>query len=269
VTHGVNEGTLHVPPPPEGVAEWPVVGEKLAVVWGQASSNLATFIERYREQLKPVWGFVVAQAAGAGAAALLFMIAIILSGLLMAKAEGFTAGLKTIAVRLAGDQGAEMVTVAGATIRSVVQGVLGVAVIQALLSGIGMLVVGVPGAGLWAGLVLLLAIMQLPPILVLGPAMVYVFASSSTVTAVLFLIFGLVVSGSDAFLKPLFLGRGLAIPMPVILIGAIGGMMLSGIVGLFIGAVVLALAYQMAIAWIEPREDDDPGDELAGAEAPA
>lgn len=259
VAQGVESGTLKVPPPPEGVAEWPVIGEQLAIAWGEASSNFQTFFERYREQLKPVWAFIVAQAAGAGGATLVFFLAILISGLLMAKAEPAVAAVKALATRLAGDQGPEMVAISGATIRSVVQGVLGVAVIQSLLAGIGMLVVGVPGAGLWAGLVLLLAIMQLPPVLVMLPVAIYVFTSASTVTAVLFLIFALIVSGSDTFLKPLFLGRGLSIPMPVILLGAIGGMMLSGIVGLFIGAVILALGYQLTLAWVNDGAEDPDG----------
>ncbi len=268
VTKGIQDGTLAVPPPPDSVAEWPVVGEKLFFFWTQAADNLQKFFSRYRQQLKPVWAFVVKQAASAGAAALLFVISILIAGLLMAKADGAVAATTAVATRLAGEDGESMVNTAGATIRSVVQGVLGVAIIQSLLSGVGMLLVGVPGAGLWAGLILILAIMQLPPILVLGPVIVYVFTSASTVTAVIFLIFALVISASDAFLKPIFLGRGVAVPMPVILIGAIGGMMFSGIVGLFIGAVVLALGYQLATAWIgRDTQEDDGGGETEPAPA--
>jgi len=251
LTRGFEDGTLAVPPPPEGVAEWPVVGEKLSIAWGQASDNLQHFLVKYKGQLQPIGAWVVSQAAGAGAAALLFFLAIIIAGFLMANADGAVSAATAVATRLAGDQGAAMVSTAGATIRSVVQGVLGVAVIQSLAGGIGMLVVGVPGAGLWAGLILILAVIQLPPILVMGPVIFYVFTSASTVTAVLFLIFGVLISVSDAFLKPLLLGRGVEVPMPVILIGAIGGMMMSGVVGLFIGAVVLALGYQLTIAWVQ------------------
>ncbi len=251
MTRGVEDGTLTVPPPPEGIAEWPVVGEQLSIAWAQAADNLQNFVETYRDQLLPIWGWVVAQAAGAGAAALLFFLAIIIAGLLMAKADAAVSATTAVATRLAGEDGAAMVKTAGATIRSVVQGVLGVAVIQSLAAGIGMLVVGVPGAGLWAGLILILAVIQLPPILVMGPVIFYVFTTASTVTAVLFLIFGVLVSVSDAFLKPLLLGRGVDVPMPVILIGALGGMMSAGIVGLFIGAVVLALGYQLTIAWVQ------------------
>ena len=128
--------------------------------------------------------------------------------------------------------------------RSVAQGVLCVAFIQAILAGIGLLVMDVPGAGLWALLVLIVAVIQLPPI------MIYVFSVADTLPAVIFTIWGILVSGSDAFLKPLLLGRGLDIPMLVILIGAFGGMMLYGIIGLFIGAVVLAIGYKLFVAWL-------------------
>lgn len=139
-----------------------------------------------------------------------------------------------------------------------------VAVIQAILAGVGMLVVGVPGAGLWALLVLVLAVVQLPPLLILGPVMVYVFASVETVPAVLFALWGILVSVSDAFLKPLLLGRGVDIPMLVILIGAIGGMMSSGIIGLFVGAVILALGYKLFMAWLTQDVDADAGDLALG-----
>ncbi len=260
MTQGFQDGTLSVPPPPEGVAEWPVIGEKLAPFWELASDNLQDFLVKYKDQLKPLWSWVVGQAASAGGAALLFFLAIIIAGLLMTKAEGAVSAMTALTTRLAGEGGAAMVTTAGAIIRSVVQGVLGVAVIQALIGGLGMLAVGVPGAGLWAGLILILAIIQLPPILVLGPAIAYVFTTSSTLIAVLFLIFGVLVSMSDALLKPMLLGRGLEVPMPVILLGALGGMMLNGIVGLFIGAVVLSLGYELGIAWMQQKGEPAEGD---------
>jgi predicted PurR-regulated permease PerM len=152
---------------------------------------------------------------------------------------------------------------AGATSRSVAQGVLGVALIQSILAGIGLLLMGVPYAGIWAMLVLLLAIVQLPPILILGPIIVYVFSVAETVPAVIFMIWSMIVSSSDAFLKPLFLGRGMDIPMLVILLGAIGGMILSGIIGLFVGAVVLAVGYTLFVAWLD--QDPQGSEEQASA----
>jgi predicted PurR-regulated permease PerM len=264
----LESGTLKVPPPNEKVAGWPVVGERLDKAWRQASEDIGEFTERYRAQLEPVWKWFVAQAAGAGGAVLQFVLAILIMGILLATAEGSVTGANRVATRLTGEEGEAMVAMMGATIRSVVQGVLGVALIQAILGGLGMLVVGVPAAGLWALLILILAVIQLPPLLILGPAMVYVFSVADTVPAVLFLIWGIVVSASDAFLKPLFLGRGVEVPMPVILIGALGGMMMSGIIGLFVGAVVLALGYQLALGWLKRGEAVEERSEEA-APAPA
>ena len=127
--------------------------------------------------------------------------------------------------------------------------------IQSALAAIGFLFIGVPGAMVWALLVLMLAIMQLPPLLVVGPVIVWAFATQGTTAAVIFLIYGLFVSFSDTFLKPLLLGRGVDVPMLVILLGAIGGMIMSGIIGLFVGAVVLAVAYQLMMAWLEQDAD--------------
>jgi predicted PurR-regulated permease PerM len=150
---------------------------------------------------------------------------------------------------------------AGATIRSVAQGVLGVALIQAVLAGIGLIVMGVPYAGLLALLVLLWAIIQLPTLIVLLPVIIYVFSTSATVPAVIFMIYMLLVGLSDNILKPLLLGRGLDIPMPVVLLGAIGGMIMSGLIGLFVGAVVLSVGYTLYIVWL------DAGTEVVAKEA--
>jgi len=137
------------------------------------------------------------------------------------------------------EQTTPIVAIATGTVRSVVKGVIMVALVQSLLAAIGLWVAGVPAVGLWALLVLVVAVIQLPPILVLGPIAVWVFsANDSTVISVGFLIWSLIVSGSDGILKPIFLGRGVQVPMLVILIGAIGGMLGSGVLGLFIGPSV-------------------------------
>ena len=126
---------------------------------------------------------------------------------------------------------------------------------------------GIPAAGIWTFAVLMLAIMQLPPIIVLGPIAIWVFSTAEPVPATIFAVYALIVSSSDSFLKPLFLGRGMQIPMLVILLGAIGGMILSGIVGLFIGAIVLALGYQILMAWMETDELNNPRQPAEAAEA--
>ncbi|MDH3685610.1 MAG: AI-2E family transporter [Myxococcales bacterium] len=245
------EGTLHVPPPRPEVAEWPVIGERTFEVWSAASRNLTATIERYGSQVKQVAGAALSAAAGAGGIVLQFVIAILVAAALMANAEPGHRFVRQFATRLAGDDGADFVDLATATTRSVAQGVLGIALIQAVLAGMGMLAVGVPAAGVWALGVLILAIVQLPPILVLGPVIVYVFSANETLPAVLFMIWGIGVSFADTLLKPLLLGRGIDVPMLVILLGAIGGMMAAGVIGLFVGAIVLALAYKLFTAWLD------------------
>jgi len=180
-----------------------------------------------------------------------FIVSIIIAGMLLVYANSGTGAVERVSERLMGEQlGKKFAGMAGATIRSVAQGVLGVAIIQAVLAGIGLLVMGVPYAGIWTLLVLLLAIIQLPTLIILGPIIVYVFTITTTVPAVIFMIWSLLVGASDSFLKPLLLGRGLDIPMLVILLGAIGGMILSGIIGLFVGAVVLAVGYKLFMVWM-------------------
>ncbi len=250
ITTGLDEGTLEIPAPPPEVADWPVVGTPTYKLWNLASTNIDAAIKQVEPQLKDATAKLISAAAGIGGGVLQSIISLIIAGAFLATADAGKRAAQTVFTRLVGDQGEALTDLAGATIRSVVQGVLGVAMIQALASGLGLMLVGVPAAGLWALMVLVLAIIQLPPILVLGPVAVYVFSSSSTTVAVSFLIWAIVISGSDTFLKPMLLGRGLDVPMLVILLGAIGGMILSGIIGLFVGAVVLAVGYKLFQAWL-------------------
>jgi predicted PurR-regulated permease PerM len=261
-------GTLRVPPPAEGVRDWPLIGERTYAFWDAASRDLEATLERKQPELASAGKWALSALAGLAGTVLQFLVSILIAGVLLstgAKGKDFSVKFAT---RLAGQQGDDFVRLSVATIRSVFQGVLGIAVIQAALSAIGFVLIGVPGGMVWALLVMILAVMQLPPILVLGPVMVWAFATQSTTAAVIFLVYGLFISVSDTFLKPLLLGRGVDVPMLVILLGAIGGMIMSGIIGLFVGAVVLALAYQLMMAWV--TDDADLGMfSTAGAAVPA
>jgi len=252
ISERYEQGQLHIPPPEESVKGWPLVGEKLHALWSQASTNLQGTIEKYEPQLKQAGEKIIAIAAGAGSGILQFVISIIISGILVANAPGaYNITLKTFS-RLTNHKQGEMFTrLSRDTIRSIAQGVLGIAVIQALLSAVGMYVMDVPAWGLWTLMILVLAIAQLPPLLILGFVIAYVWSVAETTPAVIFTIYALIVSGSDSFLKPLLLGRGLKTPMLVILLGAIGGMIMSGIIGLFIGAVILALGYELFMQWLD------------------
>jgi predicted PurR-regulated permease PerM len=250
LTKAVNEGTLEVPPPPQSVKHWPLIGEPLAEFWELASVNLEEAIEQVRPQLRATVKWLLSRLAGAGLALLQFVAAIIIAGVLLAHGEGGKRTARAIATRLADEHGVEFAELASATVRSVARGILGVAFIQALLAGLGFLVAGVPGAGLWAMLCLVLAVVQIGILPIVIPVLIYVFSTADMLTAVLLLIWSVLVGLLDNVLKPLLLGRGVDVPMAVIFVGAIGGFLTSGIVGLFVGSVILVLSYQIFMAWV-------------------
>ena len=262
---GLENGTLKVPPPNESVKDWPLVGERVHGIWNEASINLERALMKYSEQVKSAVGWLFRSLAAVGVDILLTLFALILAGLLMNYADGANRSSIAFFDRIVGRHGKEYSDTSRDTIRSVVKGVVLVAVIQSVLAWVGMAFADVPAAGVWAILVLLLAVMQLPPILVLLPMIIYVFSEASSGVAIAFAIWSVIVSVSDSFLKPMFLGRGLKIPMLVILIGALGGMILHGIVGLFIGAVVMSLGYQLYQSWLNYWQLPE---ELEGATEP-
>ena len=251
------EGTLTVPEPRASVREWPVIGGRLYDAWDSAHTNLQTALQTYQPQVQAARSFAVAKARGLAGGLLQTVFALIIAGFMLTYASSGESRVRALAARVGGARGHGLVGMSVATIRSVAQGVLGVALLQAAAAALGMFLVHIPAWGVWTVLVLVLAVVQLPPLLVLGPVAVWYFtATDSTAVAVIFLVWCLVVSISDSFLKPMFLGRGVEVPMPVILLGAIGGVMLHGIIGLFVGAVVLAIGYQLFRAWMEDRAED-------------
>ncbi len=256
----ISTGQVKIAPPSESVREWPLIGEKTYAFWHQASVDLSALLEKYPNQLSAIGKKSIGVAKGVGAGVLQFIISMLIAAAFLSGAESAGAAMRRLFTRLAGDRGEPLLELSTATIRSVAVGVIGIAFIQAVLGGLGMMFAGVPAAGLLAIVILILAIAQLPPILVLLPVIFYVFSVESTTVAVIFMIWSILVSMSDAVLKPIFLGRGVDAPMLVILLGAIGGMITSGIVGLFIGAVILALGYKLLQVWLEWGE---PADEKA------
>ena len=254
VASRLREGTLIVPPPPQGIETWPLIGTPLSKFWTLASGNLTAALEQLAPQIKGFAKVLLGAAADAGIAILQFVAAVILSGIMLAYASGGQRVASNIGRRLAGERGMRLVDLVEATVRSVARGVLGVAVIQALLAGLGFMVAGVPGAGLWTLLCLILGVLQVGVGFVTIPVVIYVFTSADTLTAVLFLIWNIFVGVIDNILKPMLLGRGVDLPMIVIFMGAIGGLVWSGIIGLFVGAVILAMGYKLFVAWLELGE---------------
>jgi predicted PurR-regulated permease PerM len=260
-SESMQSGTMEIPMPDEAVKEWPFIGKPVYETWALFSTNFEAAVKQFQPQIKKLAPKVVSAVGGLATALLLFMVSLLIAGVFIVKAEASEKAAKSIFATLVGVQGENFVALSVATIRSVVQGVLMIAAIQALAAGIGMKLIGIPAAGLWALIILMLATVQLPPLLVLLPAAIYVFTYADMIPAIIFLIYSLFVSVSDTFLKPLFLGRGVDVPMLAILLGAIGGVIMSGIIGLFVGAVVLAISYKLFEALLVHDVLDKPADE--------
>lgn len=247
-------GNLSVPPPSAEVQTWPVVGEKLFPIWNDASTDLPGFLEKHGSQIKVVIQKVFWVASDIIGTTGQLLVAFLISGVMMAFAGPATRAMTRIFSTLAGeDRGPGLLKLVVGTVRSVATGVLGVAFIQALLFAVGLFLAGVPAAGLLALVVLFLAIIQVPATLVGLPVIIWLWVGGdgSVVANIIYSVIFVVASLADNFLKPIFLGRGVEAPMPVILIGALGGMMTMGMIGLFLGAVVLAVGYKIFMGWTD------------------
>ena len=249
-------GTLTIPPPTDQVAEWPLVGDKLYNVWSQASINLDSVLSKYSDQGTQFGKSIVAGFLGVSGSILQFVLAIIIAGVLLA-----TRGTEEVVLRifdkLVGSRGKEYAEIISKTVGNVTKGVIGVAMIQAVLVGLGFLLAGVPYAGIWALIVMVLAILQLPPLIIIVPVIAYLFSVNSTLYASLWTIYLLLAGASDNILKPILLGKGAPVPMLVIFLGVIGGFMLSGFIGLFTGAIVLSIGYKLAVEWLYSNDAED------------
>lgn len=251
----IQSGEIKVPPPPESIDSWPVIGKPLKSRWLEASVNLKTTLTRYAPQLKAVSLKLLELAMSTTMGLLQFTLSIIIAGVLMANAKEGGNLVRDLFVSLAGERGSDFADISTITIRNVVKGILGVAIIQGLLAGMGFVVAGVPGAEIWAFLCLFLAIIQIGIAPVAIPVIIYMFYSADTLTAGLLMVWLILVMLSDNFLKPILLGRGAPVPMLVIFLGSIGGFLSMGFIGLFIGAVILSLGFKLFRAWLKINSD--------------
>jgi predicted PurR-regulated permease PerM len=250
VTSHVKSGAAIVPPPPGSIAGWPLIGRPLANVWQMASQDLSELLKEFAPQIKSALPGVLSATAGLGATVLQLLLSIVVAGVILANAQAAYEVTRSLAYRLFDERGPELQKLVGSTIRSVTFGIIGVAVIQSIFAAIGFLVMGLPAVGLWVVVFLIAAVLQFGMV-VLIPAVIYVFATASPTKAVIFLIWCIIVGLMDNVLKPILLGRGAAVPIVVVFLGAIGGFVAMGIIGLFIGAIVLSVGYKLFIAWIE------------------
>ena len=258
LTDQLDLSTLVVPSPPETVKSWPLVGDSIYQFWQLASTNLQEAWAKIAPQLKSVGATLLQTAAGAGIGALQFLAAIIVAGFLFPPAPALTDAVNKFSRRLAPETGETFVALAVATTRAVARGVIGVSMLQALLIGAGLVVAGIPAASLITSIALILGILQIGPTLVVLPVIIWVWMTRDTSVALLFTVYMVPVNLIDNLLRPLVMGRGLNTPIIVILVGLIGGTISLGLTGLFLGPIILAVIWELLVAWIREREGSSP-----------
>ena len=250
-------GAIVIEQPDPSVADWPIIGERVYTAWQAAATDLPAYLEDHKPEIRELLDRLIASALDTVKSVLVFVGGLIVSGIMMAYGKAGSRGVRTILCRFTNpEDGVRLQALCTATIRSVATGVVGVALIQALLLGFGFYLAGVPAAGVLSVLVLLIGIAQIPALILSLPAVAYIWWSgdSSAAMNVVWSAYLILAGMADNVLKPLLLGRGVNAPMPVVLIGAIGGMVVAGIIGLFLGAVLLTVAYKVFMAWVDGSE---------------
>jgi predicted PurR-regulated permease PerM len=260
IASGLADGTIRVPPPPDGVVGWPIVGERLQKAWLLTSTNLESALQTFGPKLLPAGSVALGKIAGLGVSVLLFAISVLIAGFLYGHGPRYAEDVRRFARRITADRGGEFVDLAGATIRNVSRGVIGVSLLQAVFAGIVLWLFGVPGAGIISFIVLVLCIVQIGPALVVVPTVIWAWTAMDAAPAAGFTAAILPIMLIDNVLKPYVMARGLKTPMLVIILGVIGGTLSYGLIGLFLGPIVLSVFYELLIAWVgvPPDKANDP-----------
>lgn len=242
---------------PEWMAGIPVAGSQLVNGWNQlASLNNDEIMKKIIPFLDDILKWFVAQAGGFGLFMIHFLITVIICGILYSKGEIAVKGIRNFAIRLAGERGDAIVTLAGQAVKAVTMGVVITALIQSILGGISLAICGVPRAGLLTAIMFVLGLTQIGAGPVLIPAVIWKYASGDPVWGTVLLILTIIVGGSDNFIRPFLIKRGADLPILLIFAGVIGGLIAFGIVGLFIGPVILAVTYTLLKAWINENKNE-------------
>ena len=254
VASQIKAGSLEIPQPDEKVRDWPVVGEVLYKNWTQINNDIGSFALTHKDLILDQGKTLINQLTNFAGTIVIFILSFLIAVILMYNSEAGHRSANKFSKQLLGDSGAEIVDMSRDTIRGVVKGILLMAFIQAGLSFIGFAAIGLPAAGVFSILVLIAVIIQLPVILVMIPAIIIAFSIADTTPAIIFAVYSVLVGLVDNVLKPMLMGKGLKTPMIVLLIGTLGGMLLHGIIGLFIGAVVLAVGHRLYVFWVESNK---------------
>jgi predicted PurR-regulated permease PerM len=254
--HGIEAGTLVIPSPPSNIATWPGIGQPLTEIWQRASVNLEGVISQFKPQIQEIAKTLLVQATNTGLTLLKFVVSIIIAAVLLLNAEKLNRGLIRFVSHLSPSRGEEFIQLATTTIRSVTRGIIGVAIIQTIMVGLGLILAKIPAAGLLTLLCLFLSIIQIGPVLIILPTLIFAWSTMNPLAALLFTLWMIPTALIDNVLKPILMGKGLPVPIVVILLGVIGGTLAHGILGLFVGPVILILGYELVSAWI----NDDTGE---------
>ena len=251
-----NNGEHLIPPPGGTTANWPVITKPIVEIWQLASDNLQDAVVKYSEQIKEYGAILLIALAGFSKGILSFIVSIIIAGVLLVYADSSVVVTHKIFGKLVGKDSENFATITVLTIRNVVKGILGVAFIQTAMIGVGFFIAGVPFAGLWTILCLILAIVQIGVGPIAIPVVIYMFSVSDTTTALILAIWIGITLVSDNVLKPILLGRNAPAPMLVIFLGAIGGFLYNGFIGLFLGAIILTIGYKLFMTWLETETEN-------------
>jgi predicted PurR-regulated permease PerM len=245
--------TFLIPTPPESVKGWPLIGAQIFRWWTLAATDTQAILLEAVPRLKP-FASKLLELAGAGLLGLLeFIASIIIAGFLYVPGPRLTRGLRSALRRISGQRADEMMHLAGSTILNVSRGVVGIALVQSLLAGLGFVAAGIHGAGFLTFLALILGIVQIGAGVLLIPIMIWSWVSMETSHALLFTAYMIPVALFDNIFKPMVMARGLETPMPVILVGVIGGTIAYGISGLFLGPIILSVAWALLVHWVEDQ----------------
>jgi predicted PurR-regulated permease PerM len=249
---------LTVAPLPRWISGIPVLGPKLQDHWHHIASASSTELSaRIEPYLRNIVSWFMSQAGNVGLMILNFLLTVLIAAILFAKGETASGGISRLARRLAGHQGENTLVLAAKAVRGVALGVVVTALIQTLLGGVGLAVAGVPGVTLLAGIMFILCIAQIGPALVLIPSIVWLYWSGEALSGTLLLVFSLVACTIDSLIRPFLIRKGANLPLVLIFTGVIGGLVAFGVIGLFIGPVVLAVIYTLLQAWVEEKSGEE------------
>jgi predicted PurR-regulated permease PerM len=259
--------TFTVPPPPEWLGGIPLAGPRLAGLWRQFAQRgpeeLFTYLAPYSRQ---TLSWFVAQAGSVGMVVVQFFLTVIIAAILFAKGDATSAGLNRFARRLAGRDGVAVLGLAGKAIRGVALGVVVTALIQAAVGGIGLVITGVAAAALLTAIMFMLCLAQIGPALVLIPALIWVYWNDGVLWGTILLVFAVLAMTLDNFVRPILIRKGADLPLVMIFAGVIGGLIAFGIIGLFIGPVVLAVAHTLLKAWVSGGAEEGAAVEEGSSE---